>query len=105
MLVEKFVRGNGFAFVVTPTDVDGAVSEPDSVTLRIRYIDANGEEAFDEIEMDPDTDGAWTGFWDSSVSKKCQIHWDVRAVNPAAADDGVFNLTANLANPDPEATT
>lgn len=99
MLVDRYDRGNGFEWVASFTDVNGDVAEPDSVTLYVSYVTGSGRDT-DEIEMTSDTEGNWSAFWDSSVSKSCLVYWSVRAVNPAAAKDGKFKLDANLANPE-----
>lgn len=102
MIVEHFDRGNGFEWTASFTDVNGDLADPDSVTLYVSFIDSSGERQTAEIDMTGDTDGVWSGFWDSSVSDKCQINWSVRAINPSGAKDGKFYLDANLANPGPE---
>lgn len=104
MLVEVFVRGNGFAWSATFKDVDGADVTPATAQLYVSYVDASGARVTaDAIDMESSTGGTWTAFWDSSAAKKGRLHWAIRTTEPSAAAEGSFDLAANLANPDPDA--
>lgn len=104
MLVKSYPRGTEFKWTFAPVDVDGSPASPDSVTLYVSYLDAEGVRVVDEIEMESDTDGIYSAQWDSSVAKPCRVSRSIRTINPPSADDEIFDLTANLANPDPEGT-
>lgn len=101
MLLVHINRGNLISFSVVFYDNADAVTSPDSANLYISYINSDGDRTTDTIAMDQNTDD-WSAEWDSSVAKKGRVHWSVRSVDPSSADDGQFELEANLANPDPE---
>lgn len=103
MLIDSIVRGNVIEWAASFLDAEGAPSEPDSVVLTVNFMGSTGRSETD-ITMSENTDGEWAGTWDSSEARKGRVHWAIRTYNPAAADEGRFDLTANLANPDEEAT-
>lgn len=105
MLVDVFVRGNVFEFTASPTDVEGATVDPDSVMLHVSYLDADGIRVRADLPMEEATAGEWSANWDSSVSKKGRVDWAIRTENPSSAKEGSFQLAANLANPDPGENT
>ena len=89
-------------FASTFLDEDGAATIPASVEIVVSYINAAGTRTTATMDMEDDTSGGeFTAMWDSSVAKKGRVHWAVRATNPPGAEDGFFDLSANLANPDP----
>lgn len=106
MLIEAFVRGNGFAWSATFKDVSGDDVEPQTAKLYVSYVDAAGARVTaDPIDMEPSTSGTWTAFWDSSAANKGRLYWSIRTTEPSAAAEGSFDLAANLANPDPESSS
>jgi hypothetical protein len=101
-IVSKIVRGNVVDFETTFTDADGVALEPVSATLTVNFLNAAGEREESEISMDSSSaSDAWTASWDSSDAKAGRVYWSARSASPAAAEDGVFDLVANLANPGP----
>ena len=102
MIVSKIVRGNMVDFATTFEDEDGNPVEPTSVELIVSYLNAAGERETVSIDMETNTAASeFVAEWDSSVAARGRVHWAIRATSPAAAEDGVFDLTANLANPEP----
>jgi hypothetical protein len=105
MLIDQEVRGSVVklsAFFEAP---DGVPEEPASAVVHVNYIDANGMRVEDTLPMEEDSTGEWVALWNSSVANKGRVFWSVEAFDPPTRQDGVFELVANLANPDPEATT
>jgi hypothetical protein len=106
--VEVVVRGNVVLWVVQFTGVDGDPVIPDAVSVFVDYrtseIDDTVRETI-EIAMDEDSEGTFTADWTTTGAAAGRAFWSVRATNPDAAEDGVIQLKANPANPDPVAST
>lgn len=102
-LLTYITRGNDIEFVASFADSEGGVVTPSSVSLRVSYLNAAGNRTTETLAMgEQDTSGAtWVANWDSSVAKKGRVHWSVRSLNPGSAEDGQFELQANLGNADP----
>lgn len=99
-LLETFDRGNEILFTATPLDLDGNPATPDHVELQISFM-KNGERQLEVMTMEETTDGTYRYIWDSSFADRGRVHWAVRCIDPPSADEGKFNLAANLANQDP----
>lgn len=102
MLVSKIVRGSVIELASTFEDVDGNEETPTAVDAYFSYLDTDDERTVAVVEMEANSAGEWIAVWDSSVANPGRLHWSVRATEPNSADDGVVDLVANLANPDPE---
>lgn len=100
-LLTYIKRGNLIEFTATFENAAGVVVSPDSAALYLSYINAAAARVTTTVAMADDSAGTFTCEWDSSVAKKGRVHWSVQAENPSAADDGQFELEANMANPDP----
>lgn len=101
-MTDKIVRGNLLVFTSTPRDAAGLVTTPDSVSLYLDYVHANGIASVDPpLAMDPQTDGTWTAQFDTKVCEPGAFFASIRAVNPSGADDMKLQIIANAANPDP----
>ncbi len=102
MIVERIIRGNLVEFASTFLDDAGEETFPAAVVLTVSFINSAGTRESVTIDMEDDTSGGeFTAVWDSSVAKRGRVHWAVRATDPAGAEEGIFDLAANLANPDP----
>lgn len=101
MIVEHIKRGNIVSFTATFLDTDGNIASPSAATLYVSFMRFE-ERVEDSAEMEEQTDGSWFAEWDSSDATKGKVHWSVRSTGPSSAQDGSFDLDANLANPDPE---
>lgn len=99
-LLTTHVRGNEILFTAAPTDADGAPVVPGYVELQLSFI--NGGSRQNEVyAMTDQSDGTFRYVWDSSIADAGRVHWAVRSIDPATAEEGKFNLAANLANQDP----
>lgn len=101
MTLEYIIRGNEVEFAATFLDSAGLVVEPASVELTISYFNSAGTRATTTLTMGENTDGSFEALWLSSVAKKGRVFWSLRSIGPPSADQGFFELSANLANPDP----
>lgn len=99
-LLTTHVRGNEILFTSTPRDADGIAVVPEYVELQLSFMNS-GSRQNEVYAMDDQTDGTFRYVWDSSIADAGRVHWSVRSFNPATAEDGKFNLAANLANQDP----
>jgi hypothetical protein len=101
-MTDKIVRGNLLVFTSTPRDAAGNVTTPDSMSLYLEYVHANGVASVDPpLAMDPQTDQSWTAQFDTKVCKPGAFFASIRAVNPSGSDDMKLQIIANAANPDP----
>lgn len=108
MIITHYQRGDSFIFTAAPVDTDSNPVTPDSVTLFINFLGANGREnVFVDtgepgIEMTETTDGTYSAAWTSRGigAKPGQVFWSVQTVNPDSSEQDSFMLDANLANPD-----
>lgn len=102
MIIKRYQRGDEFSFTAAPVDVSGDAVTPDSMTLNINFLNADGErEDSDDIEMSADTAGEiWTGVWTSRGigAASGRVFWSIQTVNPDSNEQGAFDLDANLAN-------
>jgi len=107
MSVEIVTRGNVIEFSATFLDENGNPISPGSASVFVNYrtSETDGtQRATIEIEMDEDSDGNFTGSWETVDAAAGRVFWSVRAADPDAAEDGVIKLRANPANPDPTTT-
>lgn len=99
-LLTTHVRGNEILFTASPTDADGLAVAPSYVELQISFM--NGGSRQNEVyAMSQQSDDTFRYVWDSSIADAGRVHWAVRSIDPATAEEGKFNLAANLANMDP----
>lgn len=96
ILVE--VRGNIYDFTATFLDVDDLPVIPAYANLYISFLMV-GTVKRTKITIAMTVVGqSYFATWDSSEAAPCKVNWSVRSVGPHTAEDGSFNLTANLAN-------
>lgn len=93
-----FIRGNILQFATQFFAPDGNQITPDSAALLIRTATLGADSIAVEIAMTETTPGVWTATWDTTGISAGTIFWAVQAVNPAAADEGFFELKTNMAN-------
>lgn len=99
-LLTTHVRGNEILFTASPTDADGLPVTPASVELQLSFM--NGGDRQNEVyPMAEQSDSTFRYVWDSSIADAGRVHWCVRSIDPMTAEEGKFNLAANLANTDP----
>lgn len=96
-LATYFVRGNSVEFAVTFTDADGVDINPMSAVVTVNFL-SGGDRVNETIDLVENTDGAWAGTWSSDTAEPGRVFWSARSFNPGAAEDGQFELKANLAN-------
>jgi hypothetical protein len=96
----SIVRGSTVVLTVEFADESGNPISPASATLHLNYINGGGR-VEEEVELVESSD-VWSAEWDSTPASPGRVHWSVRSVSPSTAEDGDFDLTANLANPDDE---
>ena len=103
-MATKVVRGQLMTFIAEPTDYLGAPVTPDSLTLYLNYVHANGTTSTDEVEMELQTGGGtWQAEFDTSVvgAQGGPLFVSLQAEGPSAAQDEKFTIVANNANPAP----
>lgn len=100
-MTTKIVRGQLMTFIATPKDYLGNAVTPDSVTLYANYPHGDGTVSTDTITMAAQSDGTYLADFDTGSAESGTLQCSFRSVNPAAAEDLKFTLTANAANPDP----
>lgn len=99
MIVNVITRGNTVSFSATFYDADGEVTVPASASVSVNYLNTSSvRETTDPIAMSEQTDGSWHGEWSTAGALPARIYWSVKSTGPLAAGDGVFDLSANLAN-------
>lgn len=93
-------RGNVALIRGVPKDPLGNVVTPDSITAYIDYESLEQGRLATTRSMTL-SGGVWTATWDSSAADigPGDVNVSLRAVNPPAASDFTFLLTANEANP------
>lgn len=93
-------RGNVALIKAVPKDPLGNVVTPDTITANIQYESLEGGRLSTTRSMTL-SGGVWTATWDSSASDigLGDVNVSLQAVNPPAASDFTFLLTANPANP------
>ena len=93
-------RGNVALIKAIPRDANGDPVTPDSVTANIQYetLEQGRHEISQSLTL---SGGVWTTTWDTSAANidAGDVYVSLRAVNPPAASDFTFLLTANPANP------
>lgn len=90
-------RGNIVLFSTTFYDAHGQIVGPTSASVHIRTAPQGAaSETFDLVMTA--TGDVWSVEWDTSDVAPGLVYWSVKAVGPAADDDGTFMLTANWAN-------
>lgn len=94
----EIIRGNVIAFSTTFYDADGAPITPVSVNLEIEVVSPpNGAKQEFVIAM-TNVSTLWSANWDTTGVPSGIVYWAVKANGPHGADQGRFNLNANLAN-------
>jgi hypothetical protein len=105
MLTQTIVRGNIVEIRTTFADIDGAAVDPLSAIATINFVSADNIRETVNFAMEVDTDGTWFALWDSSEALQGRVYWSILATDPASADEGFFELKANLANLNAGTTT
>lgn len=100
-MLDRIVRGSTVTFTVTFADAVGVAIDPDSAALHLSFMN-EGERVSEELAMEMQTDLTWIAEWNTIEADAGRVYWSARSVNPYSAQDGQFELTANLANPDTE---
>jgi hypothetical protein len=91
-------RGSTVVFVTTFRDNTGAVVNPASANLYLRYR-AGGVVTTATVAL-TQSSNTWTASWDSSVADGGRADWHIRSAGTnKAAMEGSLNLKINLANP------
>lgn len=98
MSLNIVIRGNTVELTSVFTDADGGPLNPSSAVAVVNFKNAGGDRESETVPMSEQSDGAWLGLWNSSNARPGRVYWSVRAENPSAAEDGQFDLRANLAN-------
>lgn len=99
MIPQTIIRGNLARFSAIFYDATGAVASPSSAAVIVNYLNEAGARVdSDPIEMSQQTDGSFYAEWDSSAAQPARVYWSAKAVSPAGAQDGLFDLEANPAN-------
>lgn len=100
--MKRAVRGSTVTLIATNfLDRDGAATTPAAVTAYLDYPTGNRCRAQSNYAM-TENSGEWTYDWDSSIAAPGTVFWSVRAEgDDNFAEDDQFQLTANIANPDP----
>lgn len=95
--MDYFISGNVLMFTTTFLDAAGEPVNPATAVLTLRTATPGTESVTVTLDM-TETDGVWTAEWDTTGIAAGIIYWAVKATSPHAADQGVFDLTANFAN-------
>lgn len=100
---DVIVRGNVLTVTASPKDGNGNPVAPSSVEMFLTYTDSTGAQTtHGPLTMSSNTAGdTWTGSFDTSVAMEGPLFGSVRAINPSAAADFKWRLSANPPNPDP----
>lgn len=102
MIITHYQRGDGLVFTAAPVDENGDSVTPDSLTLNVNFLNtADEREQAEPITMEADTSGeTWGASWTSRSigAKSGRVYWSIETVNPDSAEEGCFDLDANLAN-------
>lgn len=100
MTILNITRGNVVFWTVTFLDADDNELSPDSAALVVSYLDSSGNRVSTDMIVMVSDSGAtvWLAEWNSGVANHGSVYWSAQSEGPAAAEDGVFMLTANLAN-------
>lgn len=98
MLTQTIVRGNIVEILTTFDDTEGNEVTPTQAVVTISFLNSSGIREADEIDMEQDSDGVWTAFWESHVALPGRVYWSVLAFDPSSADEGYFELSGNPAN-------
>lgn len=97
MSCTAIVRGNTVEFTAQFYAPDGTTITPASANVVIAYNHATVP-TVDTVAM-TDSLNVWSASWDSSVADAGTVYWHVQSSGPpAAAGDGSFTISANLAN-------
>lgn len=97
----RHIRGTVITFTATFADAAGVEVTPSSATMHLNYMN-EGVRVDEDLDMEMNTDGQWVTSWDSFMADAGRVYWHTRSDNPRSAQDGYFELVANLANPDTE---
>lgn len=97
MILQTYTRGEIIEFPVTFRDASGEEVDPSSAVVKVNFLNAQNARETVAIDMESTTAG-WSADWDSSVALPARVHWSAISVSPASAEDGAFELEANLAN-------
>jgi len=97
MILKTYTRGNVIEFPVTFLDANGVEVDPDSAIVKLNFLNSENARETVEINMQSST-GGWSAEWDSSVALPARVYWSAISTSPASAEDGAFELEANLAN-------
>lgn len=100
-MATKVVRGQVITFIAVPKDYLDVAVNPDSITLYLNYLHADGTASTDEMEMVDQNDGTWAADFDTSSTLVGPLFCSLQATNPDAAEDLKFSIVANAANPAP----
>lgn len=100
--MNRHVRGQTITFTATNFLTSaGAAATPSTVSV---YLDfPAGNRARDQATVTlTNASGTWTGTWDSEVAFPGTVYCSMQAVGTTDfALDTEFQLSANIANPDP----
>lgn len=100
-MIQKIVRGQTLFIVIVFYDQNNApiLSGLSEAELRVAYT-VDGEPATDQIELQSDDAGNWSGTFDTSPCDKGTLSWFAHSGgSPSAACQGFLIVDANRANP------
>lgn len=93
------IRGNIVDITATFVDVDEVEVLPTSADVIFNYLTSAGTRTnSDPVAMETNSDGLYAATWSSADAYPGRVYWSVRATDPEAAEDGYFDIVANLAN-------
>ena len=95
-----FVRRNALIITTSFTAADGTLTQPSNVVCLLNYKSLENTPQTAQVTLAYNAaTNVWSGVWDSSVAGRGLVSWVVVGTGTLqAADEGVFEIQANVAN-------